>query len=88
MVMRNRGMSLLESGLGVWIGLNLLITFTIPNLSIGGHIGGLVGGTVAALVMFELPDRARVPDLLPTLLAGALGVAAVAGAIAVSASPA
>jgi membrane associated rhomboid family serine protease len=86
-VMWNRGMNWLQSGLGIWIGLNLLITFTVPNLSIGGHIGGLVGGTVAALVMFELPDRARVPQLVTTVLAGALGVAAVAGAIAVSGSP-
>jgi membrane associated rhomboid family serine protease len=85
-VMRNRGVSPLESGLGVWIVLNLVITFTIPGISIGGHIGGLIGGGVAAILLFDLRDRLRVPELVPTLLAAALGVASVAGAIAVSSS--
>ena len=79
-------MNPMESGLGLWIGLNLLITFTIPNISIGGHIGGLLGGAAAAALVFELPDRVRMPAIAPTLLAGALGAASIIGAIAVSSS--
>jgi membrane associated rhomboid family serine protease len=86
-VMRNRGINPMESGLAVWIGLNLLITFTIPNISIGGHIGGLLGGAAAAALMFELPDRVKMPTLAPTILAGAVGLAAIIGSIAVSSSP-
>lgn len=84
MVMRNRGVNPMESGLGFWIGLNLLITFTIPNISIGGHLGGLIGGALAAVFLFELPDRLRLPAPLPTLLTAALGAAAIAASIAVS----
>jgi len=87
-VMRNRGISLMESGLGLWIGLNLLVTFTIPGISIGGHVGGLVGGAVAALVLFDLRDRMRIAPLVPAALCVALALAAVAGAIAVSHSSA
>jgi membrane associated rhomboid family serine protease len=84
-VMRNRGINPMESGLGLWIGLNLLITFTIPGISIGGHIGGLVGGALVAAILYEAPQRMRIPSFAPTLIAGAIGVASVAGALAVSA---
>ena len=83
-VMRNRGINPMESGLGLWLGLNLLITFTIPGISIGGHIGGLIGGALAAGVLFDLRDRVRVPPAVPVALTGLLGVVAVAGAIAIS----
>jgi membrane associated rhomboid family serine protease len=83
-VMRDRGINPMESGIGLWIGLNLLITFTIPGISIGGHIGGLIGGALAALVFVEVAGRAKAPQSLVSLLAGAIGVVAIAAAIAVS----
>ena len=83
-VLRNRGINPMESGLGVWIGLNLLLTFTVSGISIGGHIGGLIGGALAALVLFDLPDRMRVPPQAANLLCAGLGVAAVVASIAVA----
>jgi membrane associated rhomboid family serine protease len=80
-VARNRGFSLMESGLGIWIGINLLITFTIPRISIGGHLGGIIGGALAGLILVELGDRRGVPPYIPELLCVALGVAAVVGSI-------
>ena len=83
-VMRARGIDPMASGLPFWIGLNLLITFAVPGISIGGHIGGLIGGTLAALAIFELPRLVRgLPNAVPTLAAAAIGVVAVAASMAV-----
>jgi len=84
-VMRDRGINPMESGIGLWLGLNMLITFAIPGISIGGHLGGLVGGLLVALIFTEVVGRMRAPTSLGTLLAAAIGVVSIAGAIAISA---
>jgi membrane associated rhomboid family serine protease len=83
-ILRNRGIDPMQSGLPLWIGINLVFSFAVPGISIGGHIGGLIGGALAAIVLFELPDRVRrLPAIAPMLAAGALGAAAVVGSLAV-----
>jgi membrane associated rhomboid family serine protease len=57
--------------------INLAITFLIPGISIGGHIGGLIGGGLAALAFTTFR---RVP-VLATLSVVTVGIAAVAIAI-------
>jgi membrane associated rhomboid family serine protease len=81
-VMRNRGISAMESGLGIWLFLNLAITFTVSGISIGGHIGGLIGGAASSWVLVELPEMVRVPRW--TVEVVALLMAAVTFGVAVA----
>jgi membrane associated rhomboid family serine protease len=81
--MRSRGIDPMQSGLGLWLGLNLILSFR-PGISLGGHLGGLIGGALAALILFELRKRVRVPRSAPLLLASGLGVVAVVGSIVVA----
>ncbi len=78
--LRSRGLSVMQSGIGGLIVLNLILSFSIANISVGAHIGGLAGGALAGLAIRRADER-RMPWLgyAACLL---LSVAAVAGALA------
>src|SRR5207248_2273399 len=50
-VLRHRGIDPMQSGLGFFIFINLLLSFR-PGISVGAHIGGLIGGAMCAWLMY------------------------------------
>lgn len=80
---RASGVNPWDTGLGGLLMLNLIFTFAIPGISIGGHLGGLAGGYLAGLIIWELGPRSR-PQWLPTNLVA--GLAVVLGLVAIALS--
>jgi membrane associated rhomboid family serine protease len=81
LVARNRGLDDLASQIGFFVIINLVFTFSIPNISIGGHIGGLVAGGLAALAVAAGERRGRDGLVLEWAALAGLAIVAVAGCI-------
>jgi membrane associated rhomboid family serine protease len=84
LLLRRRGVDPMQSGLGGLLVINLLLTFLRPGISIGGHLGGLVGGALAALLLGALEDR---PWWLSSAALVVLGGAVAGGCLWVAANP-
>jgi membrane associated rhomboid family serine protease len=54
LVLERQGVHALGGSIMGLLFLNLIITFTIPNISIGGHLGGFAGGALAMLALSRL----------------------------------
>ncbi len=50
-IARGRGMDALAGEIGVLIAINLVFSFAAARISVGAHLGGLVGGVVCALAI-------------------------------------
>jgi membrane associated rhomboid family serine protease len=84
-IARNRGLDTIAGEIGLLLLINLALTFGIPGISIGGHLGGLVGGALCALAIVAgdrgmLGARRLEAELA---LMGAVGAISVAGALLV-----
>ncbi len=55
--MRSRGIDPMRSGIGGLLLMNLFLTFLVPGVSIGGHLGGLALGGVAGQALVATEDR-------------------------------
>jgi membrane associated rhomboid family serine protease len=70
--MRQRGVAIMQSQLGVLLILNLVLTFAIPGIAIGGHIGGLIGGCICgAALLTPKRERAAWEIVVPLLVMAA-----------------
>jgi membrane associated rhomboid family serine protease len=81
-VARHRGLEQLASQIGFYVILNLVFTFGFPGISVGGHLGGLIGGGLAALVITYGERRAARPVMLEVLGMIAISAVSLAGALA------
>jgi membrane associated rhomboid family serine protease len=85
LVARDRGLDHLASQIGFFVLFNLIITFSIPGISVGGHLGGLVGGGLVAII-YGAVERRRPANASLVEAAAVLGLCAIAtlGALSIA----
>jgi membrane associated rhomboid family serine protease len=86
LIARGRGLDSIAGEIGLLLLVNLALTFGIPGISIGGHLGGLAGGAICAAVIIAgdrgmLGERRLAAELA---LIGVVAIVSIGGAIAVA----
>ena len=81
---RTQGISVRQSPLFGILLLNLLLTFGLGGLSIGGHLGGLAGGVLSGWVLFDWAPKRRLPPAVPYTVCAGIAVACVVGSVLVA----
>ena len=83
-IARHRGIEQLASQLAFFVVINLVFTFGVSGISIGGHLGGLVAGALCGLLIVFSERRARRAVAVEAIGMLALAALSVIGALAVA----
>lgn len=78
--LRQRGINIMQSSIGALLVMNLVLTFAIRGISIGGHLGGLAAGVVAGFIL----ERADKQVVAGSVAVGALAVVLLGVGIAIA----
>ena len=62
LVLHRRGVKFMDTGFGPLLVINLVFNLFESNVSIGGHIGGIIAGALTAEVMMQA-RKAEIPAL-------------------------
>lgn len=95
-LLQRRGENLRASGLPALLVVNLITTFVIPGISIGGHLGGLLFGGIAGVILVDganltpsirSASGSSPTDILRTVSVGALIAVVTFAGVYVAANP-
>jgi membrane associated rhomboid family serine protease len=81
--LRRRGIDPFQAGIGPLIIINLVLSFALPGVSYGAHIGGLVGGVLCGILFTEV-DKRQLPVAAAYVGCLILAAVSVGGAIYVA----
>ena len=82
--LHRRGVNVFKTGIGTILILNLVITFTIPGISVGGHLGGAIAGAICGFVILA-PRHAVLPKWASYATPIAVVLVALVGSLALGA---
>lgn len=80
-LMLAQGVGLFQTPIGPILAINLVISFTVREVSLGGHIGGLVGGFLVGAVAAYAIRRQQHTTAYPLLAAVVVAAASFFGAL-------
>lgn len=75
-----------RSNIGILVLINLALGFIIEGVSVGGHIGGLIGGALT-MAAIHFADGRRLPRWSAYVICLAISLVAIVAAVAVAGDP-
>jgi membrane associated rhomboid family serine protease len=76
-----RGLSIWQSGLGLTLIINVVFSLSVAGISIGGHLGGVIGGAICGWLIVNVGERRNLPA---AALAGCALVAVISVVVAIA----